>query len=199
MYWTIVLKNSLRYDHGHAVWQSELKTMWTSAQWKKIRLNVFKLTTSTKLRYFQYRILSKKLVTNVTRSKWDKSISGKCHFCQEGKENILHLMWECTVIKNFWCKIAKWLNYICKYSTKFDATMIITNQCMEENGEFIEMLILMAKQYIYACKCLNQDIKISTLMFKLHEYYITEKLIAQQNCKMYKFQRKWRIYDTYVI
>ena len=100
------------YDHGKFAWQLELKEHWDKNDWESIRLHVTSVTPSTKLHYFQFRVLSKKLTTNYVRSKWDRNVSPLCHFCERQPETIIHLLWECEIVNAFWQKILRWLRYI---------------------------------------------------------------------------------------
>ena len=127
MYWEMINKREKIWDHGKICWETELGKKWIKQEWGKIRMYTFKNTQSVKLRYFQYRILSKKLTTNVTRNKWDNTINMKCTFCHIKKETVLHVLWECNIVQKIWKSVEKWLNYICNIQHEFKMEEIITN------------------------------------------------------------------------
>ena len=198
LYWYLVDKSKRKYDHGKIAWQTELKTQWSDDEWEKIRKYGLQIDQAPKLRMFQYKLLSKKITTNVHRNRWDREISDKCSFCQEKSETVIHLLWECELIKNFWRKLFKWLEYICKIKcNNISLEMIITNQCKgKPNRELLETIILIAKQYIYACKCLGEKVRINVYLEKLHRMYIVNREIVLQKGKQKSFLRKWKPYST---
>ena len=82
-YWKFIeiSKETSKYDHGKIAWSTELKLNYDDNEWGKLRTHGHNIIKLTKLRLFQYKILSKKIVTNLHRSRWDKDISPMCTFC----------------------------------------------------------------------------------------------------------------------
>ena len=71
-----------------------------------------RLTLSTKLRSFQYRLINFAIVTNVQLCKWKVKDSPKCTFCNDKEETYLHLFAQCQTVHNYlWMPLQKWLNY----------------------------------------------------------------------------------------
>ena len=85
-------------DPAIAKWELELNVKLDDI-WKEIRLYPFQITLCTKLRYFQYRILSNRLTTNVKRKMYNPDISDICFFCSRHRETVIHIMWECKEVK----------------------------------------------------------------------------------------------------
>lgn len=54
---------------------------------------------------FNYKLLHNLLTTNLSVSKWDKSINGNCNNCNM-PENLKHLIFECDLLKPLWRKIS---------------------------------------------------------------------------------------------
>ena len=187
------------YDHGKVAWQWELDCSWDRAEWAAIRLHATRVSLSTKYRWFQYQVLSKKLVTNVMRNKWDSSISPECGLCKEKSETIIHILWECKIAKSLWSGTQRWIGYICKLEVKFNVREIITNMCSGRYKEFIDTVIIVMKQYIYACKCLGEKPKTNIFLQRLHTLYITERSVAYQNGKVVKMEKKWAPYMDNVV
>ena len=99
VYKMLIEKETGNYDHGLVAWQKELHVSLSREEWQEIWRHGFEISMATKLQSFQYRLLSKKLVTNVQRHRWDKNISELCSFCTTKKETILHIMGECDSCK----------------------------------------------------------------------------------------------------
>ena len=78
-------------------------------------------------------------------------MSDLCTFCEQTKETIKHLFWECEHVTNIWKALQKWL------SRTIINTVTITYENMSlANYEGIEdklvniIIIIIFKQYIYA-------------------------------------------------
>ena len=68
------------------------------------------------------------------------------------EEDILHLLWECEVAKNFWKNICNWINQSTVPLVNIEVTekLII----LEMNGNFVQdpvmdLILLLSKYYIY--------------------------------------------------
>ena len=70
--------------------------------WSIIYLKPFITTQETKLRWFQYTILHRILTTNSVAYKLKFLDSEACTFCHKNKESIVHLFWECEIVRQFW-------------------------------------------------------------------------------------------------
>ena len=149
MYEHIVQATTNNYNHGRNVWQVELKMTWDKNEWQKIRVHALKIVTAV----FQFKPLSKKLVTNVNRNRWNNEISPKCYYCQKEKETTIHLIWECQKVNSFWQGVIKWIEYVLRIKCKWNLCTIIINKTQGKNKLFEDTVILLAKQYIYATKC----------------------------------------------
>ena len=122
-----------------------------------------RITISTKLQFFQYRILNKVLTTNVKRHMWNSQKSPLCHWCREEQETVLHLFVYCKVIQRIWRVLSKWLKYFFNIDLVFTDRMIILNNYDGPQGDLINMYILVVKQYIYAKKCLNENLQFAEI------------------------------------
>ena len=68
----------------------------------------------------------------------------------------------------------------------------------EDNELFIDTVILIRKQYIYASKCLKEVPNLAIGLSKVYEIYIAEHGITLPINKMRFFKRKWIIYELHV-
>ena len=192
--YSTVLKEKAPKDSARITWNHELNVNIGEEDWEKLRIKNYKTTLSVKLKYFQYRILSKRLTTNVLRHKWDKNISDQCDLCNRAKETTAHLMYDCPKVNLLWKNCEKWLLYICKIELKITKQLVILNNYVGQFQEFINTVLQIAKQYIYATKCLKQNLNFVELITKINEMYRDETYIAKREHKMYKNEKKWNIY-----
>ena len=73
IYWNLIEKYYPPSSSAYTRWQHELKLdKQDDITWKNLLPEFFRMIKPTKLRYFQYRVLTKTLTTNVLRGKWDK-------------------------------------------------------------------------------------------------------------------------------
>ena len=69
--------------------------------WAKVYGLTKEIFTDIRTQNFQYKLLHNILVNNYWLEKWKLLEHNKCTFCDTGIENILHLFWECELIKEF--------------------------------------------------------------------------------------------------
>ena len=77
-------------------------------------LHPYRTTTEAKLRWFQFRLLHKTLITNKFMYKINKSDNERCTFCRTTSETLYYLFWDCNILKMFWSQFLIWIatNYI---------------------------------------------------------------------------------------
>lgn len=88
----------------------------------------------------------------------------------------------------------KWIKYIFKITIEFDPQMILFHQYRGQGRLMINMMILVAKQYIYSAKCLNQTINFMQYSQRLAKVYSLEKSVAIRQDKENKHNKKWYLY-----
>ena len=112
IYETIIEKNFDNNQIAKETWERELVIQITKESWQHLFIDVRKMTLSIKHRYFQYRLINRRLVTNVQRHKWNEEVSPLCTFCGSKQETVIHLLYECPKTKYLWTNFKKWLRYI---------------------------------------------------------------------------------------
>ena len=194
-----LINRAMYVDTARVKWNIEFRTNIDVSAWEKIREMSFKTTISVKLRWFQYRLLSNRIVTNQLRNIWDKTISPKCTFCKESKETIYHLFIDCKLIKIIWDKITHWLDYFANVKVQFNQQLIIYNNYVGQYEMFINTVILVTKQLIYAKKCQGEIPTIKEILYKIHELYLDEKFITFKNNVLSKHEKKWYLYRKFIL
>ena len=74
---------------------------------------------------------------------------------------------------------------------QFTVTNVIMNNYKGPFADLINTCLLITKQYIYACKCLNLPLSFVNLVQKFYDMQNYERIIALRNNKMYRFNLKW--------
>ena len=194
-YGPFLKKNCPTKDDALDKWNKEFEITQTPEQWKKVRENGHYISISTKLRDFQYRVISHRLTTNVLRNKWDESISKTCTFCEMEDETISHILYYCKKVVKCWRALERWLNYFFDIKIRLDLKTVIQNDAkVSHHSLFVNTCILVMKQYIYATKCQKGILSFNVFAKKIHELYLDEKFIAENNNKVHKNNKKWGIY-----
>ena len=126
-------------------WATELRVDMSEEEWWLLFPNFLKQIIPTKLRYFQYRILTKTLVTNVKRSHWDQNISPLCSLCHLTNETMLHLIVYCPLVAKLWKQLEKWIKYFLKIDFALTPAIIILNNYTGKERKLVNMMIVILK------------------------------------------------------
>ena len=70
--------------------------------WKKMHFLIRNTTLDTKARMFQYKVLHNTLYVNKMLFKFGKLISPRSSFCKLDDETIMHLFYDCLIVKRIW-------------------------------------------------------------------------------------------------
>ena len=163
-------------------------------------MEVYSLTNVAKYRSFQYRVLHRALVTNVHLERWGLRPNDCCSFCGTEKETILHMLIECDRVQDLWNSLFEYFKDKFKdVQVVLSSPNIILNRIAvnKKSSHVLNFLCLVAKQYIYRQRCLNQSIHFPMLESIFRRIEFTEKYIATKNGKLLKHNVKW--YSVQVI
>ena len=170
--------------------------------WKAIFLKCYKTSKDTQLQWFQSRLLHRILPTEKYLHICNIKNSSNCTFCNSSVEDIVHLFWECDVVKQFWQDLLKLIHDKCHHCArfKFSAELVIFGVANDTiTDKPMDLIILLAKHYIYKCK-LNNNLP-NTLVFIRQlksRIYIEKKLREVNFTGRDTFDREWIAYkDLY--
>ena len=76
---------------------------------KKIYSLPFVVTTDTKIREFQYKLLNDIVFTNEKLFRFKMIDSPLCSFCKKDVESLEHFLFDCTFVESFWKTFTSWL------------------------------------------------------------------------------------------
>ena len=173
------------------MWAWELNFELTIEEWKRQFRYVYSLTMSTKLRFFQYRLIQRKIVTNMMHHKWNSSVNPLCSFRRKELETQKHIFCDCEIVKKLWKSLSQWLKYMFNITVELNPVMILYNNYNGLHKEMINCFILISKQYIYSMKCMDKMPIFITMLSKVYEIQNIEKTIAMRQHRYNKYYRKW--------
>ena len=148
-------------------WQQDIDTD-QKVNWKAVYQLASHCTKSSKLNSlsffiyqlktycFNFKFLHRRLSTNSFLHQLGFTDSGKCAFCLNETEYLLHLLWTCEKIQSFWKSLFPWLQsgkIIEKHSrsTEADAPFGLR----PDNSKYklqINYCFLIAKYFMWICK-----------------------------------------------
>jgi len=153
-------------------------------------VNLYGITPYTKLRSFQYRLLQNGLITNKHLYKWKLIDTPLCSFCAQETENISHLFITCNITARLWTELKNWIKNK-GYQKNIDINNIILNNIENDPKHVINLVVLIAKQYIYKTRCLKTLPNIQELVKHVEEIDRIEKYLAVSQNRIQSFKRKW--------
>lgn len=178
-------------------WENELGIQ--DIQWKNIFSLPYKCTISTKLREFQYKYLMRIIPNNSFLFKCHIKPSNLCDFCHMSIDSNKHMFWECTVIQHFWSNINQLLQ-----STRLDYNTNLTYECIsfcntnivsKQKAILASFIILLAKYFIFKCKCNATIPTLDAFNLYLKATKKIEETIATMKNKLDVYNLKWNDYN----
>lgn len=178
-------------------WQRKLDINISDKQFQKYFANIYSTTISTKYRDFQYRLLIGNIITNRLLFLWKLKDSQLCSLCNLEVEDEIHLFCECVNIQPL-------LECLKCYIQTHDQQNIFSCLCWQNGkiifnlvhpkpGSVINLLILIFKQYIYRCRCMNTPLIADQLIYEIESVYTIEHMLAQSSNKMRCHVEKWSV------
>ena len=173
-------------------WKQEIEggIAETLTEYALLHSKLYKITNVTKYRDFQYRLLQRGLVTNIQLHHWKIIEDPNCSFCKEQLETVPHLLALCPKVQDIWNNFAIYVNNnFGEQQLSLNVKNIMVNQISKRL--VVNFLCLIVKQYIYAQKCLGNELDFTTCKAILIRTQAIEKYIALKNDKLQIHAKKW--------
>ena len=155
---------------------------------------MYSCTRSTKLRDFHYRLLHMTLVTNKEAFHHYKKVpTDRCTFCKNSQEDIHHILLFCRFSRALWNDLHAYIVRKTGIDVPLsDEDLIFGNKLLPFPNLYNHILIL-TKQYIYACRCLNDTPDINALIRKIDREYRIELSTYSKESNIIQTdpKRKW--------
>lgn len=155
--------------------------------WSKYFSILYKSCSNTYLRNFQFKLLHRVIATNSLLYKIKLVDSKLCTFCKKSEESLEHLFFSCPVTRQFWDHLTEQLrlHYV-------DFTLSMENITLGDTGSlFLNLMFIIAKNYVYKCKLDNKMPNVRDLTFKIKRYYFLEKILAEKKNNVTECIRFW--------
>ena len=152
----------------------------SETDWKNIYKIARSLKVRNKIKDFQYKILFRFLPTNRLLFKMEKIESPRCYFCGIVQETLLHLFFDCQIVKDFWLTVVEIWNDVNRDDKTATPGNILLGYFHDQivNRDTFNLLILMGKYFIWRCKMRESNLNIIDFkMFVKYEFQVCNKNI----------------------
>lgn len=166
--------------------------------WESIYQAPFQITKCSKLRWFQTSINHNILTTNKFLKTINLIDSPDCTLCGQFEETITHLFWHCSKTRIF----------LKELETKFQTNNIqldlrektfILGLYQTDTSKVLQFLLLIAKYYIYLCRCKNKPLNFKLYKLNVQSLYKTHKEMAVINNDLEKFLLAWSLFEQILL
>ena len=181
-------------------WCTNLNVNLNDTEWMEQFTKGYYLSISSIIRSFNYRFLTRDVLTNNRLFRMGISETDKCYICGEHVETIEHLYWECVPIRILWEGIRNLLYNRLEYELPMTPSVTLLGILDNNNHVILEeiptigrMSLLITRWYIHNSKCNNSKPNIKGLVGKISEIELMERNIASSKGEqsLDKHIKKW--------
>ena len=124
--------------------------------------------------------------------KWGISDTNLCTFCNNSKETVNHLLYDCVYVEPMW----NTLRIVCKEMVNQPVDLSYANVMLNSISQCnaANYLCLVTKQYIYRTRCQKKRPSTQTLKNELYSARRIEKYYAIRDCRMTGFMKRWNTF-----
>ena len=155
-YMKILKQKTIYPKKAYAKWENALNVDINTDQWKHIHYLPFKETKDTKLQTLQFRICHRIFFTNTMLMKCHLLEHELCTFCNDGRETIIHLFWECTHSQTIWTCLINSINENYNITLERRPEFFILGFPYEVKLSDLHLLILLIKKFIALSRQYNK-------------------------------------------
>ena len=155
MYDKLVTKKSAAPTTSQQKWIQDCNLGQNEIKWGATYQLAHKITKSTKLREFQFKLLHRRMPTNAFLTKIRIKENSNCSFCKKEPEKVIHLFWSCPKTALFWESIITRLKLCQIFPDSYSADMIVSLGLRSDSSKLqrqINFCFLIARHYIWLCK-----------------------------------------------
>ena len=147
-----------------------------------------------KFKWFQIRVVTRILGTNITLYHMNIRNDNLCSFCHMHRESIEHLLFTCDFVMNFWNELKHLivLNKCVDENFVIDNSVALFGYCNASKKDSVCYYILLsARFYVYRCRCSNQIPNLWSFIMYLSDLYVVIRFISMKNQTVSKFDKEW--------
>ena len=137
-------------------WETDLGCVYDEVDWHYLLEQAHTILISTKHRQIQFNILHRTYYTPYRLHKIDSNISPRCQRCKVMKRDLLHMLWNCPVLEEFWKQIIALTSKIIGHQIEQDPKLWILGDTSSANVNYYQKyFILLASTAVKKCILIN--------------------------------------------
>ena len=172
-------------------WHNELDCILSVDFWNESWKSLSRLKMNNDLKWIAYQIIRNNLKTNVIVSKFIPIVNPSCSFCAESLENVLHLMYECPHVQNFWRSLNEFLVENSIPPLPMSRTTILFGNHDEKPNSLANTLILLGKKFVWSAKFKDTVPRLNIFKYVLRDYVSNLKMVSNILQKEEEFEQIW--------
>ena len=192
IYWELLPKLFVKNDNNIDKWCVILNMDRDTIIWQDIYKSAKYATQDSKLITFQYKLIRRILPTNIHLKLYKIKDNDVCDLCGESTETYEHLFVECPVSRSLIDDLISWMSpqYVLMDSLQSKNVIFGYFDRCSEDGNMINLLLLLYKYYIYKCKCKNTFPSFHDLLLDIKKFYYLEMSNQRYGKKWHNIQQK---------
>ena len=107
---------------------------------------------------------------------------------------IIYLLLKCKIISRIWSETLKYIAENTELSITFSDQEKLLGIQQSSFKDVFNLIFIIVKQYLYACRCANKMPIFPILMKKIEDIKLVEFNIAVKNDRVSEYQKKWGIF-----
>ena len=171
-------------------WEEKLNI---EIKWNTVFENIHGIK-ELKLKWFQIRLVTRILGTNISLYNMNIRQDNLCTFCNNYRESIQHIFTECIHVNVFWnvlLTMLKNLNCINRSFVFNDELKLFGTSATQKMSYVCSYVFLVARFYVYKSRCEAKKPNILSFLRYLTEKYYVIRFIAIKNLKIESFEQEW--------
>jgi exonuclease III len=167
-------------------WEEDIGRPIEDPTWRSHLTKTRKLTISSKLLSWLYRYNLRDIQYNSKLYKMGLSDSELCQFCGKETERILHLYWECPMIRKLW------ENLELLHNIKIHIPLgLLGLENRENRNPGMAIKCLLTRYYIHICKCNNKTPSTYGQNSLIESHKRRDREISSRLNKIRKYRERW--------
>ena len=160
--------------------------------WQEVYMIPRKVSISSSIRIFQYKILNNILYLNRKIFKFDQRVSHLCSLCLKEPEDILHLFCQCDKTQLLWETLSnKVAGFLLLPKLKPELALLGKWNLNKNEKVLINRIVLLFKRFIFDNRSNRHKIHILALLNYFKTVEKVEQKIAYQKDKLTLHFEKW--------
>ena len=120
--------------------------------------------------------------------------SNLCTFCNDYKENVNHLFFECERTQLLYKEMNRWLQITCGIGIPFTKCNILLGIFPVQCNNLQNVIVLYFKRYVYITRCKNKSLNSISL-----KEFIKHNIRVEKMINIDKWTKKWGIIGTSIL